>query len=114
LFANESEAAALTGEADFDAAVAALAAKCPIVCVTHGAEGSVIAAEGKVHRIAAAPVDKVVDTTGAGDLYAAGVLYGITAGMDLPKAGRIGSIAAAEAISHVGPRPQRALRALIG
>ncbi len=114
LFANESEAAALTGETAFDAAVSALSAKCPIVCVTHGAEGSVIASVGRTHKIAAASVAHVVDTTGAGDLYAAGVLYGITAGLDLSAAGRIGSVAAAEAISHVGPRPQRSLRALIG
>jgi sugar/nucleoside kinase (ribokinase family) len=113
LFANEGEALALTGEATFDAAVAALATKCPIVCVTHGANGSVIAADGKIHKIAAAPVDRLVDTTGAGDLYAAGVLYGITAGLALPAAGRIGSIAAAEAISHVGPRPQRSLKELV-
>ena len=114
LFANEGEAAALTGETEFAAAVKALSAKCPTVCVTHGAEGSVIASGGQTHKIAAAPVAQLVDTTGAGDLYAAGVLYGITAGLDLPAACRIGSIAAAEAISHVGPRPQQSLKALIG
>jgi sugar/nucleoside kinase (ribokinase family) len=114
LFANEGEAAELTGEKDFTAAVRALSAKCPTVCVTHGAKGSIIVADGRTHNIAAAPVDHLVDTTGAGDLYAAGVLYGITAGLDMDATGRIGSIAAAEAISHVGPRPQRALRALIG
>ena len=73
-----------------------------------------IVADGKTHKIPAAPIDRLVDTTGAGDLYAAGVLYGITAGLSIPEAGRIGSIAAAEAISHVGPRPQRALKELIG
>jgi len=114
LFANEGEAAALTGEAEFTAAVKALSAKCPTVCVTHGAEGSVIVSGGQTHKIAAAPVAQLVDTTGAGDLYAAGVLYGITAGLDIPAAGRIGSTAAAEAISHVGPRPQQSLKALIG
>ncbi len=113
LFANEAEAAALTGESGFDASVAALARRCPIVCVTHGSKGSLIAADGAVHGIAAAPLERLVDTTGAGDLYAAGVLYGITAGHDLPTAGRIGSIAAAEAISHLGPRPQQSLKALI-
>jgi sugar/nucleoside kinase (ribokinase family) len=113
LFANEGEALALTGEATFDAAVGALAAKCPTVCVTHGPKGSVIAADGKVYKVEAAPLERLVDTTGAGDLYAAGVLYGITAGLGLPTAGRIGSIAAAEAISHVGPRPQRSLRELV-
>ncbi len=114
LFANEGEAAALTGETEFTAAVNALSAKCPTVCVTHGAEGSVIVSGGQIYKIAAAPVAKLVDTTGAGDLYAAGVLYGITAGLDIPAAGRIGSIAAAEAIGHVGPRPQQSLKALIG
>jgi sugar/nucleoside kinase (ribokinase family) len=113
LFANESEAAALTGEAGFEASVASLARRCAIVCVTHGAAGSSIAADGVIHKIDAAPVERLVDTTGAGDLYAAGVLYGITAGYDLPTAGRIGSIAAAEAISHIGPRPQRSLKALV-
>ncbi len=114
LFANEIEAEALTGAKGFDAAVAALAKRCPVVCVTHGANGSVIVANGETHKILAAPIDRLVDTTGAGDLYAAGVLYGITAGLGLAEAGRIGSIAAAEAISHVGPRPQRALKELIG
>jgi sugar/nucleoside kinase (ribokinase family) len=114
LFANEGEALALTGEATFEAAVGALATKCPTVCVTHGEKGSIIAADGRIYKIAAAPIDRLVDTTGAGDLYAAGVLYGITAGLDLAAAGRIGSIAAAEAISHVGPRPQTSLKALIG
>jgi sugar/nucleoside kinase (ribokinase family) len=113
LFANKGEASELTGEKAFDASVKALAAKCPIVCVTHGPQGSVIAASGHTHKIAAAPVAHVVDTTGAGDLYAAGVLYGVTAGLDLPVAGRIGSIAAGEVISHVGPRPQSSLKALI-
>ena len=114
LFANEGEAGELTGEKDFDAAVKALAGKCPTVCVTHGPKGSLIAENGQIHRIAAAPVAQVVDTTGAGDLYAAGVLYGITAGLDLAEAGRIGSIAAAEVISHLGPRPLKPLKALIG
>jgi len=113
LFANEGEAKALTGAADFDAAARALSASCPTVCVTHGAKGSVIFADGKAHPVAAAPVDRVVDTTGAGDLYAAGVLYGLTNGHDPATAGRIGSIAAAEAISHVGPRPSRSLRELV-
>jgi len=114
LFANETEAEALTGETGFDASVAALAKRCPIVCVTHGAQGSVIVADGTTYKIPAAPVEKLVDTTGAGDLYAAGVLYGITAGLGIAEAGRIGSIAAAEAIGHVGPRPQRPLKDLIG
>ena len=114
LFANEGEARALSGKADFTEAAKALAVCCETVCVTHGAEGSVIFDHGEAHRIAAAPIDRLVDTTGAGDLYAAGVLYGITAGYDIPKSGLIGSIAAAEAIGHVGPRPQTSLKALVG
>ena len=114
LFANEGEAAALTGETDFNAAIGALSAKCPTVCVTHGAQGSIIVAGGQTYKIAAEPLERAIDTTGAGDLYAAGVLYGITAGLDMAAAGRIGSIAAAECIGHIGPRPQHALRALIG
>jgi sugar/nucleoside kinase (ribokinase family) len=113
MFANEAEARTLTGESDSAAAAAALASRCPIACVTHGAAGSLILSEGRTHPIAAAPVERMVDTTGAGDLYAAGVLYGVTHGCDLPVAGHIGAIAAAEAISHVGPRPRRRLRELI-
>jgi len=75
--------AALTGETEFASAVKALSAKCPTVCVTHGAEGSVIASGGQTYKIAAAPVAQLIDTTGAGDLYAAGVLYGITAGLEV-------------------------------
>jgi sugar/nucleoside kinase (ribokinase family) len=114
VFANEAEARALTGEASVATAAAALAGRCPVVCVTHGAAGSLIISGGQTHAIAAAPVERMIDTTGAGDLYAAGVLYAMTHGHDLAAAGRIGAIAAAEAISHVGPRPHRPLRELIG
>jgi sugar/nucleoside kinase (ribokinase family) len=113
LFANEAEASALTGKTDFIEAADELALRCPTVCVTHGAQGSVIFAGGQSYKIAAHPVAKLVDTTGAGDLYAAGVLHGLTTGCDPATAGRIGSIAAAEAISHVGPRPQQSLKALV-
>jgi sugar/nucleoside kinase (ribokinase family) len=113
LFANEGEARALTGAGSFADAARALAARCPVACVTHGAEGSVIFADGAAHQIAAAPIERLVDTTGAGDLYAAGVLFGLTHGHGPALAGRIGSIAAAEAISHVGPRPQQSLKALV-
>ena len=112
LFANEAEARALTRRTNFAEIAQSLADRCPVVCVTHGPLGSVIYAGGQVHAVLAAPVEKIVDTTGAGDLYAAGVLDGNTQGYDLVTAGKIGSIAAAEAISHVGPRPQRSLRAL--
>ena len=64
-----------------------------------------ILAGGRAHAVAAHPVAAVVDTTGAGDLYAAGVLYGLSQGLDLPTCGRLGSLAAAEVIAHVGARP---------
>jgi len=113
LFANEGEARALTGAATYEEAARTLSSVCPIVCVTHGARGSVVFADGVAHEIAAHPVERLVDTTGAGDLYAAGVLHGITAGRDIATAGRIGSIAAAEIIGQVGPRPRRSLRELV-
>jgi sugar/nucleoside kinase (ribokinase family) len=113
LFANEAEARMLTGADSYDEAARTLSAACPIVCVTHGAQGSVIFADGVAHRIPARPVERLVDTTGAGDLYAAGVLHGITSGKDIPTSGRIGAIAAAEIISQVGPRPRRSLRELV-
>ena len=72
-----------------------------------------MAAYGDTYEVAAAPVARVVDTTGAGDLYAAGFLYGITHGYDLPSSGRIGSIAAAEVIGHLGARPSANLRELV-
>ena len=113
LFANEAEARTLTGAHSYDEAAHTLAKACPIVCVTHGAQGSVIFAQGARHPIPAHPITRLVDTTGAGDLYAAGVLYGITSGKDIATSGRIGAIAAAEIISQVGPRPRRSLRELV-
>jgi sugar/nucleoside kinase (ribokinase family) len=89
LFANESEACVLWGCDD----------------VTLGARGSVIVAGNETHEVPAHPVE-VVDTTGAGDLYAAGFLYGYTAGQSLPECGRLASLAASEVISHIGARPE--------
>jgi sugar/nucleoside kinase (ribokinase family) len=73
----------------------------------------VLLADGAVHPVKAAPVERVVDTTGAGDLYAAGVLFGLTRGLPLPTCGAIGSLCAAEIISHVGARPEAALGKLV-
>ena len=112
LFANEGEAQALTGAASFTEAARTLSKACPIVCVTHGAKGSVIFADGRSHEIAAAPIERLVDTTGAGDLYASGFLYGLTHGRPLEVCGRLGSLAAAEIISHIGARPERRLKDL--
>ncbi len=112
LFANESEIVSLYETDGFDAALRAVRGKCDIACLTRSEKGSVIVAGEEVHIIDAARVGAVVDTTGAGDLYAAGFLHGWSRGLGLAKAGRIASLAAAEAISHVGARPQTSLAAL--
>ena len=73
-----------------------------------------IAAGAATHTVKAEPVAKLIDTTGAGDQYAAGFLYGLAKGLPLPECGRLGSVAAAEVISHMGPRPEVSLRKLAG
>jgi sugar/nucleoside kinase (ribokinase family) len=93
-------------------ALAELRRLCPVVAVTRGPRGSVVAAGDEVVEVAAVPVEEVVDTTGAGDLYAAGFLMGLARGVDLERCGRLGSLAAAEVISHVGARPQVSLARL--
>jgi sugar/nucleoside kinase (ribokinase family) len=112
VFANASEVCALFQTTDFDAAVQTLAGKVEIAAVTRSEQGSVIASGGALHEISAYPVEKVVDTTGAGDQYAAGFLYGLSQGRALPVCGQLGSLAAAEVIAHYGPRPQVSLREL--
>jgi sugar/nucleoside kinase (ribokinase family) len=114
LFANEAEICALYGVGDFDAALARVRGHCEVAALTRSAKGSVIVGDGQVHAVAALPVDTVVDTSGAGDLYAAGVLYGLSQGRDLPTCGRLGSLAAAEVITHVGARPMVPLAQLVG
>lgn len=111
LFANEAELDSLYGEADFDAGLRRLAGVVELAAVTRGPNGSVLVQGDRVVEVAAEPVE-VVDTTGAGDLYAAGVLYGLAAGHDLEVAGRLGSLAAGEVISHVGARPEVSLAEL--
>jgi sugar/nucleoside kinase (ribokinase family) len=113
LFANEAEICSLYETDDFDRAASAVRGQVKIAALTRSAEGSVILADGASHRIAAAPIARVVDTTGAGDLYAAGVLFGLTRGLPLPTCGAIGSLCAAEIISHVGARPEAALDKLV-
>jgi sugar/nucleoside kinase (ribokinase family) len=113
LFANEDEITKLYGVATFDEGVEAVRGHCEIAAITKGAEGSVIAtADGLVH-VEAHPVRKVVDTTGAGDLYAAGFLYGLTQGEPLDECGRLGSLAAAAVIGHIGPRPGQSLAQML-
>ena len=112
VFANEAEVTALFQTQDFDAAVKALAARSQIAAVTRSEKGSVIVSGEAWHEIWAAAVDKVVDTTGAGDQYAAGFLYGLASDRSLPVCGQLGALAAAEVISHYGPRPQVSLKDL--
>ncbi|KRA62239.1 carbohydrate kinase [Caulobacter sp. Root655] len=112
VFANASEICALFQTTDFDAAVRALAGKVEIAAVTRSEHGSIVASNGALHEISAYPVEKVMDTTGAGDQYAAGFLYGLSQGRPLPVCGQLGSLAAAEVIAHYGPRPQVSLRDL--
>jgi sugar/nucleoside kinase (ribokinase family) len=113
LFANEAEICSLYQTADFAAAAAAVRGHVALAALTRSAVGSVILADGAEHRIAATPVARVVDTTGAGDLYASGFLYGLTRDRPLPTCGEIGSLCAAEIISHVGARPETALARLV-
>ena len=113
LFANEVEICSLYETADFAVAAAAVRGHVAIAALTRSAQGSVILAGDAEHRVAAAPVTRVVDSTGAGDLYAAGFLYGLTRGLPLPICGETGGLCAAEIISHVGARPERNLSELI-
>ena len=106
LFANEAEICSLYETNDFAAAAAAVREHVSIAALTRSAAGSLLLGDGAEHRVAAAPVARVVDTTGAGDLYASGFLYGLTRGLPLPICGEIGSLCAAEIISHFGARPE--------
>ncbi len=114
LFANEHELAALTGQADFHDGMAALNGKVPTLVVTRGAQGAHACHAGEEAHVPAQPIDKVVDTTGAGDLFAAGFLYGHVRGLPLAESLRLGAVCAAEIISHYGARPEADLKALTG
>jgi sugar/nucleoside kinase (ribokinase family) len=113
LFANEAEITSLTGAQDFDAAIAEVAPRVPLLVVTRSEKGAVAVENGQRVSVPAEPVDKVIDTTGAGDLFAAGFLTGIAQGRSLEQSLRIGAIAAAEVISHYGARPEADLKALV-
>ena len=112
LLANEAELTALFETTSFDTAVRSLRGRAKLATVTRGEKGSTVIAGDNIQDIAAVPVEKVVDTTGAGDQYAAGFLYGLAKGRSLDVCGRLGSLAAAEVISHYGPRPQVSLQDL--
>jgi sugar/nucleoside kinase (ribokinase family) len=113
LFANEAEIRSLWQARDFDEAMRLTRGRCEVAVLTRSEKGSVVLANNQVHRVAAEPVAKVVDTTGAGDLYAAGFLFGLTQGRHLADCARIGGIAAAEAIGHFGARPETPLGPLV-
>ena len=112
LFANEDEAKALFQVEDFDGVIAGAKKWGGIAALTRSAKGCVIVEETTVHEIPAAPVRQVIDTTGAGDQFAAGFLYGLTHGKGLADCGRLGALAAAEVISHYGARPETSLKDL--
>jgi sugar/nucleoside kinase (ribokinase family) len=112
LFANEAEITSLYQTTSFEEAARRAARDTKLAALTRSEKGSIILGQGRHVEIAPAPVARVVDTTGAGDLYAAGFLLGVARGLDLETAGRLGSLAAAEIISHVGARPEVSLAEL--
>ena len=114
LFANENELRSLAESDDFDRALERFGANVPLLVVTCGAKGAIALERGTRRSVTAAPVDKVVDTTGAGDLFAAGFLAAHARGKPTEQCLATGAIAAAEVISHYGARPQADLKALAG
>ena len=112
VFANEAEIAALY-QTDFDQAISAVRGHVELAAITRGELGSVVVSHGGTVSVPAEPVQRLVDTTGAGDLYAAGFLYAYTHGRDAGYCARTGSICAAEVISHMGPRPETNLAKLV-
>jgi sugar/nucleoside kinase (ribokinase family) len=113
LFGNEAEIKALYEVETFEEALEATRKDAKIAALTRSEKGSVVIKGSETYAVPAARVGKIVDTTGAGDLYASGFLFGLTQGKTLAECARLGGIAAAEVISHVGARPEQALRGLI-
>ncbi len=113
VFANAAELHSLYQTSSLEAGLEAIEADCELAAVTRSEKGSIVVSGGQRVEVDAFAVDRVADTTGAGDLYAAGFLYGLTHGRDLERCARIGSMAAAEVIGHVGPRPQARLADLL-
>ncbi|MBB4659976.1 adenosine kinase [Parvularcula dongshanensis] len=113
LFANEAEAMTLTGTTDVDAAVEALRGLVPFAAVTRSEQGSIVFGPDEAPQaVPAVAPEQLIDTTGAGDAYAGGFLYGFTRGRPLTDCAKLGSLAASEVISHMGPRPEKSLKAL--
>ena len=112
VFANEAELRSLYETSDFDSALKQLRIDARLGVVTRSEKGCVVASSEGVIAVPAVPVDQLVDTTGAGDLFAAGFLFGLVRGAGYENAGRLGALAAAEVIQHIGARPQVSLKAL--
>ena len=112
IFANEAELHSLYQTSDFDMALKQLAEDVKLGVVTRSEKGCIVAAGDTITAVPAFPIDKMVDTTGAGDLFAAGFLFGLVRGAGHENAGRLGALAAAEVIQHIGARPQTSLKAL--
>ncbi len=109
LLANVRELHSLYETADLDTALASLSAECPLAAVTASADGAYVLTSGAIERVAARPVERVVDATGAGDLFAAGFLFGVARGWAPKRSAELGALAAAEVIGHIGPRPETSL-----
>ncbi len=114
LFANEDEILALSGKDEFEAAVAAVAPRVPVLVVTRSEKGAIAVAGDERAEVGAEPIERLVDTTGAGDLFAAGFLAGQARGKSLADSLKLGAIAAAEVIQHYGARPEADLKLLAG
>ena len=112
IFANESELQSLYQTSDFDAALKQLRQDTKLGVVTRSEKGCVVASKDGVIAVPAFPIEKMVDTTGAGDLFAAGFLFGLVRGSGYENAGRLGALAAAEVIQHIGARPEASLKEL--
>jgi adenosine kinase len=112
VFANEAELRSLYETSDFDAALKQLRVDTTLGVVTRSEKGCVVASKDGVTAVPAFPIEKMVDTTGAGDLFAAGFLFGLVRGVSHENAGRLGALAAAEVIQHIGARPQTSLKQL--
>jgi adenosine kinase len=112
VFSNEAELRSLYQTSDFDTALAQLRTDAKLGVVTRSEKGCVVASKDGVIAVPAFPIDRMVDTTGAGDLFAAGFLFGLVRGAGHEAAGRLGALAAAEVIQHIGARPQASLKEL--
>ena len=112
LFGNETELMSLFETDDFEAAARAIRGRTAMAAITRGEKGSVVFTQTEEVAVPANPVEKVIDTTGAGDQYAAGFMVGLARALPLEVCARLGGLAAAEVISHYGPRPQVSLAEL--